>query len=56
MERWEYCWSAVDLGNAEVCVATLDGLGDEGWELVLLVPAAQKPIGLLKRRKSARDD
>ena len=56
VEKWEYCWSAVDLGDAEACVATLDGLGDEGWELVTLVPTAQKPIGLLKRRKLALDD
>jgi len=53
VEKWEYCWSAVDLGNAEACIATLDALGDEGWELVLLVPGAKKPIALLKRGKSA---
>ena len=43
MERWEYCWSAVDMENAEACIAALDALGDEGWELVLLVPGAKKP-------------
>ncbi len=53
MERWEYCWSAVDMGNAEACIATLDTLGDDGWELVLLVPGDKKPIALLKRGKSA---
>lgn len=58
MQKWEYRLEVLEIQHLEDGQATLNGLGDEGWEAVCLLPhrpGSTDPVvqcaALLKRPK-----
>lgn len=47
MVKWEYRLEVVELSNLDADVEQLNQLGDEGWDLVTLLPRNPKLTDLL---------
>ena len=51
--KWQYRIEVVS-GDTEQAQARLNILGDSGWEVVAIWPAAQKNFGVLLKRGTAK--